>query len=109
MLREGDENRVKKYLTCRLPMPATKAANFQSTAFMVCETTSLKTRSGRYARMAFAMRSVTPDNTIGRLREICAFADGQMPATLTDGASTVGYLYGASTANLSDCLILEHA
>jgi hypothetical protein len=71
--------------------------------------TSLKTRSGRYARMAFAMRSVTPDNTIGRLREICAFADGQMPATLTDGATTVGYLYGASTANLSDCLILEHS
>lgn len=71
--------------------------------------TTLATRSGRFARLAIAMRSNSPDNILGRLRDIYAFSDGIVPQRLMDGATPVGYLFGTSASANCDCLILEHA
>jgi hypothetical protein len=70
--------------------------------------TRLKTRSGRFARTAIVMRADSPDNCLGRLRDIYAFTDAQVPARQTDGSGVIGYIFGASAANLSDCILLEH-
>jgi hypothetical protein len=71
-------------------------------------TTGMKTRSGRFARSAIVMRSSSPDNCLGRLRDIYAFTDLQVPAKQTDGGSTIGYIYGASASSFADCVLLEH-
>jgi hypothetical protein len=70
--------------------------------------TRLKTRSGRFARTAIVMRADSPDNCLGRLRDIYAFTDAQVPARQTDGSGVIGYVFGSSAANLSDCILLEH-
>jgi len=71
--------------------------------------TTLATRSGRFARLAIAMRSNSPDNILGRLRDVYAFADGMVPQRLMDGATPIGYLFGTSSSSNCDCLILEHS
>jgi hypothetical protein len=71
-------------------------------------TTGMKTRSGRFARAAIVMRSTSPDNCLGRLRDIYAFTDSQTPAKQTDGGGTVGYIFGSAASSISDCLLLEH-
>jgi len=71
-------------------------------------TTGMKTRSGRFARAAIVMRSSSPDNCLGRLRDIYAFTDSQTPAKQTDGGGTVGYILGSTSSSISDCLLLEH-
>jgi hypothetical protein len=70
--------------------------------------TGLKTRSGRFARIAITMRSSSPDNLLGRLREVYAFCDGQTPARLTSGGNTIGYIYSGSTTSQVDSILLEH-
>jgi hypothetical protein len=70
--------------------------------------TGMKTRSGRFARAAVMMRSASPDNCLGRLRDIFSFSDSIVPAKQTDGVGTVGYVFGASSASIADCLLLEH-
>ncbi len=70
--------------------------------------TGLKTRSGRFARTAIIMRSASPDNYIGRLREIYAYSDAQAPAVQSDGASTIGYVFAGSTTSMVDSILLEH-
>ena len=71
-------------------------------------TTGMKTRSGRFARAAIIMRSSSPDNCLGRLRDIYAFTDSQTPARQTNGGGTVGYIFGSTASSISDCLLLEH-
>lgn len=71
--------------------------------------TSLKTRSGQFARLALTMRSSSPDNFIGRLREVYAYSDAQLPARQTDGANVIGYAYCGSSVSQVDSLLLEHA
>lgn len=71
--------------------------------------TTLKTRSGRFGRLAIAYRSSTPDNLIGRLREVYTYSDSQLPARQTDGASTIGYIFCPSSVSQVDSLLLEHA
>jgi hypothetical protein len=71
-------------------------------------TTGMKTRSGKFARAAIVMRSSSPDNCLGRLRDIYAFTDSQTPAKHTNGEGTVGYIFGSTTSSISDCLLLEH-
>lgn len=75
----------------------------------VTSATTLVTRSGRFARVAIAMRSSSPDNILGRLRDVCAFSDGFVPQRLMDGSNPVGYLFGTSSLSNCDCLMLEHA
>jgi hypothetical protein len=70
--------------------------------------TGLKTRSGQFARLAVIMRATSPDNYIGRLREIYAYSDAQSPAKQSNGATTIGYVFGSSTANFADSILLEH-
>lgn len=70
--------------------------------------TGLKTRSGRFARIAVIMRSSSPDNYIGRLREVFAFSDAQAPARQSDGATTIGYIFGSSNSTFADSIMLEH-
>jgi hypothetical protein len=70
--------------------------------------TRLKTRSGKFARVAIVMRSNSPDNCLGRLRDIYVYTDAQVPSIQTDGAGVIGYIFGSSAANLSDCILLEH-
>jgi hypothetical protein len=71
-------------------------------------TTGMKNRSGSFSRAAIIMRSNSPDNCLGRLRDIYAFTDSQVPAKQTDGGSTIGYIYGASASSFADCVLLEH-
>ena len=71
--------------------------------------TSLKTRSGRFARLALTMRSSSPDNLIGRVREVYAYSDAQLPARQTDGANVIGYAFCGSSVAQVDSLLLEHA
>ena len=71
----------------------------------------LKTRSGRWARHALALRATAAapnDNVLGRLRELFAFADAQMPAKQSSGGTTIGYVVSASTASTADALLLLH-
>lgn len=70
--------------------------------------TGMKSRSGRFARGAIMMRSSSPDNCLGRLRDIYSFSDSQVPARQTDGGTAVGYVYGAAASSISDCILLEH-
>lgn len=72
----------------------------------------LKTRSGRFARHALAMRAdaaAPNDQFLGRLREIFAFTDAQTPQKQTNGGSTIGYVVSASTSSTADSLLLGHA
>lgn len=71
--------------------------------------TSFKTRSGRFARVAITMRSSSPDNFIGRVREVYVYSDAQLPARQTDGANVIGYAFCGSSVSPVDSLLLEHA
>lgn len=71
--------------------------------------TSLKTRSGRFARLAITYRATSPDNFVGRLREVYAYSDAQLPARQTDGTNTIGYAFCPSSVSQVDSLLLEHA
>ena len=86
--------------------------NRRAVAVASMSTTGLKTRSGRYVRAPYDYRStaVAPnDASLGRLREICAFADGKTATKLTSGATTIGYLVGGSSSTDVDVVILAHA
>jgi len=86
--------------------------NRRAVATVAPTTTSLKTRSGRYVRAPYDYRStaVAPnDASLGRLREISAFADGKTATRLTSGATTIGYLVGGSSSTDVDVVILAHA
>jgi len=86
--------------------------NRRAVATVAPSTTSLKTRSGRYVRAPYDYRStaVAPnDASLGRLREISAFADGKTATRLTSGATTIGYLVGGSSSTDVDVVILAHA
>jgi len=82
---------------------------FQHFAGSAPSATSLKTRSGQFARLALTMRSTAPDNFIGRVREVYAYSDAQLPARQTDGANPIGYAYCGSSVAQVDSLLLEHA
>jgi hypothetical protein len=71
--------------------------------------TGLKTRSGMFGRLAITMRGSTPDNLIGRLREVYGYSDAQLPARQTDGANVIGYAFCGSSVAQVDSLLLEHA
>lgn len=74
-------------------------------------TTRLKTRSGRFQRVALIMRataSAPNDVCIGRLREILAFSDTMSPAKQTESGSTVGYIASARYDTTADALFLAH-
>lgn len=71
--------------------------------------TTLKTRSGQFTRLALTMRSTTPDNFIGRVREVFVYSDAQLPARQTDGANIIGYAFCGSSVSQVDSLLLEHA
>lgn len=70
--------------------------------------TGLKTRSGLFARLAITWRGSTPDNILGRFREVYAYSDGQLPARQMDGANPVGYIFCGSSVSQVDCILLEH-
>ena len=75
-------------------------------------TTGLKTRSGRYARAPYDYRASAAapnDVALGRLREIFMFSDGRTAQKLTSGATTIGYLVGASNVGDVDVVMLAHA
>lgn len=71
--------------------------------------TGLKTRSGQFARLALTWRATTPDNLLGRFREVYAYSDAQLPARQTDGANIIGYAFCGSSVSQVDSLLLEHA
>lgn len=71
--------------------------------------TTLKTRSGQFARIAMTARGFAIDNLLGRYREIYAYSDAQLPARQTDGANVIGYAYCGSSVSQVDSLLLEHA
>jgi len=86
--------------------------NRRAVATVAPSTTSLKTRSGRYVRAPYDYRSTAGapnDASLGRLREISAFADGKTATRLTSGATTIGYLVGGSSSTDVDVVILAHA
>lgn len=71
--------------------------------------TTLKTRSGQFARLALTARGAFLDNFLGRYREVFAYSDAQLPARQTDGANPVGYILSGSSVSQGDSLLLEHA
>jgi len=71
--------------------------------------TTLKTRSGQFARMAVTWRGLSTDNILGRFREVYMFSDAQLPARQMDGATPVGYIFCGSSVSQCDSLLLEHA
>jgi len=71
--------------------------------------TTLKTRSGQFARLALVWRGNSVDNVIGRFREVYAYSDAQLPARQTDGANVIGYAFCGSSVSQVDSLLLEHA
>jgi hypothetical protein len=71
--------------------------------------TTLKTRSGQFARLAMTFRGLSADNILGRFREVYAYSDGQLPARQMDGANPVGYIFCGSSVSQCDSLLLEHA
>lgn len=71
--------------------------------------TGLKTRSGQFARLALTFRGSATDNIFGRLREVYAYSDAQLPARQTDGANVIGYAFCGSSVSQVDSLLLEHA
>jgi hypothetical protein len=73
--------------------------------------TGVKKRSGRFGRVALGMRAAAAapnDHLLGRLREVFLFSDGTSPTKQTNGGTTIGYVFAASTASASDALLLEH-
>lgn len=73
--------------------------------------TGLKTRGGRWARVALGMRKSTAapnDEFVGRLREVFMFADQQFPVKQSNGGATIGYCVSASSSAQADCLFLLH-
>lgn len=82
---------------------------FQHFSGLAPTATSLKTRSGQFARLALTMRSSSPDNFIGRVREVYAYSDAQLPARQTSGGDAVGYAFCGSSVAQVDSLLLEHA
>lgn len=86
--------------------------NRRAIATAAMSTTGLKTRSGRYVRAPYDYRSTASapnDASLGRLREIFAFADGKTGTKLTSGATTIGYLVGGSSSTDVDVVFLAHA
>jgi len=71
--------------------------------------TTLKTRSGQFARLAMTWRGLSTDNILGRFREVYMFSDAQLPARQMDGANPVGYIFCGSSVSQCDSLLLEHA
>lgn len=71
--------------------------------------TTLKNRSGQFARLPIVFRSLSADNIIGRFREIYAFSDGQIGQRLVSGSTVVGYVYSGHAASPVDAILLEHA
>lgn len=72
-------------------------------------TTTLKTRSGQFARVPILFRSLSSDNIIGRFREVYAFSDGQIAQRLTSGSTVIGYIYSGHATTPVDAILLEHA
>jgi hypothetical protein len=75
-------------------------------------TTGLRTRAGQYARVPFVYRytaAAPNDRFAGRLREVFMFSDSQTPRVQTNGATTIGYVVGASSVSDNDAILLEHA
>lgn len=74
------------------------------------DTTTMRTRSGKFARQTIAMsNSGTPYTFVGRLRDIMYCTDGKTGQKLLDGATTVGYLLGSHTSTDNDQVMLEHS
>lgn len=69
----------------------------------------MKSRSGRWGRSTLSIRanaSAPKDQTLGRLREICAFSDAQVPSKQSNAGVVTGYIVSASTATTADALLL---
>jgi len=71
--------------------------------------TGMQTRSGRYGRAAVGLRMAnSPNNLLGRLREIYMFSDAQTPSKQTNAGSTIGYVVSGSTVAQADAVLLGH-
>lgn len=74
-------------------------------------TSGLKTRSGRFGRADIGIRASAAapnDQLLGRIREIFAFADSQVPSKQSNGGTTIGYVVSASTSATADAVLLLH-
>jgi hypothetical protein len=92
--------------------PNTSTVMLLNTTFQFAVTptaTTLKTRSGQFARVPILYRSLSSDNIIGRLRDIYAFSDAQLGQRLTSGTTVIGYILCGHGAALVDAILLEHA
>lgn len=92
--------------------PGTSAIMILNTMFQFSvapSPTTLKTRSGQFARVPIVYRNLSSDNVIGRLRDIYVFSDGQLGQRLTSGANVIGYVLCGSSVSLCDAILLEHA
>ena len=75
-------------------------------------TTSLRLRSGKYARVPIDYRftaGAPNDGFAFRLRDIMWFSDAQSGQKQTNGGTTIGYIAAASATVAQDALMLEHA
>ena len=71
--------------------------------------TTLRLRSGAFARLAIPLRMTNTDQFVGRLREVYAFGNAQTPQRQMDGSTVVGYVYAPGVGGASNALLLEHA
>jgi hypothetical protein len=75
----------------------------------VATTTTYKSRSGKIARFAIAVRATaaSPNDTfIGRLREVFGTIRVQTPLKFANGGTTIGYAVSTSTTSVGDALLL---
>lgn len=70
--------------------------------------TSMRTRSGLFARIPITYRIASSDNMLGRLRDIFMFSDAQIGQRLTSGTTPIGYVLSGSAVSNVDCILLEH-
>lgn len=76
----------------------------------VSDNTTLRTLSGKFVRQTITVsRLSTPYRFMGRLRDIMYCTDGKTGQKLTDGATTVGYLFGSNTTTDGQQVMLEHS